>query len=35
MTIFQKLPEVKKTLSEIEKRLTKIEETIGSGRKEK
>jgi UDP-3-O-[3-hydroxymyristoyl] glucosamine N-acyltransferase len=35
MAIFQKLPEMKKTLSEIEKRLTRIEETVGSGKKEK
>jgi UDP-3-O-[3-hydroxymyristoyl] glucosamine N-acyltransferase len=35
ITVFPKLPEVKKTLTEIEKRLKKIEETISSKGKEK
>jgi UDP-3-O-[3-hydroxymyristoyl] glucosamine N-acyltransferase len=34
-TVFPKLPEMRKTLLEIEKRLKKIEETISSGGKEK
>jgi UDP-3-O-[3-hydroxymyristoyl] glucosamine N-acyltransferase len=35
ITVFPKLPEMKKTLIEIEKRLKKIEETISSKGKEK
>jgi UDP-3-O-[3-hydroxymyristoyl] glucosamine N-acyltransferase len=35
ITVFPKLPEMRKTLIEIEKRIKKIEEALSSGGKEK